>query len=435
MQDVAQGNPPRRRALPASEIARNVSNFEIWSTHQGCEQVSYSDLPKGVKADIAEVFDVTGRLPKAWTRKKSKEYLSLSKIASPTLLSFISDCYATSPSLFSASANNADVADLYAEISIVYSAWKRMQRMRSSSEKWSEADYVANVYNLIRSPALRQSSQRVHCILSLPQPRMRPKGFGTPTARVLNARTVVPDCVVSIPVAAVRDLSASANSPFKVLRNIKSVTTTGSAAKGTSFRYQSTPRAQLPDSPAFEFVSSIWEDKKPVHSMLEDAYRQNRMATAAAVRHLHSLHIETPVLGLIWADGKVRAHIDWCKSEAGKHPIILSAPYPGTRGHGTFHEWQLERPGEMLQVFFLVKNIDRWTMGPFQDRVRSGINDLVDAVVNEDQIYEPWKRVGDLMAPLAAKSRKENVNISTTTDQSSPPQRPPKVTRARRRRS
>lgn len=77
--------------------------------------------------------------------QKSKEYLSLSKIASPTLLSFISDCYATSPSLFSASANNADVADLYAEISIVYSAWKRMQRMRSSSEKWSEADYVANV--------------------------------------------------------------------------------------------------------------------------------------------------------------------------------------------------------------------------------------------------------------------------------------------------
>jgi hypothetical protein len=50
-------------------IARNVANFEIWSTHQGCEQVSYSDLPKEVKADIAKVFDVTGRLPKAWTRK------------------------------------------------------------------------------------------------------------------------------------------------------------------------------------------------------------------------------------------------------------------------------------------------------------------------------------------------------------------------------
>lgn len=55
--------------------------------------------------------------------------------------------------------------------------------------------------------------------------------------------------------------------------------------------------------------------------MLDDAYRQNRMATAAAVRHLHSLHVKAPVFGLVWSDGSVRAHVDWCVSQGQEPPV------------------------------------------------------------------------------------------------------------------
>jgi hypothetical protein len=39
------------------------------STHQGCEQVSYDDVPSEAKADVAGVFDVSLKLPKSWVDK------------------------------------------------------------------------------------------------------------------------------------------------------------------------------------------------------------------------------------------------------------------------------------------------------------------------------------------------------------------------------
>jgi len=157
----------------------------------------------------------------------------------------------------------------------------------------------------------------VHCTMSLPQPLLR-SNLSSQALRILNAKTVVPDCAIFLPAVVVRPLSHSAKSPFKVIKGQASGAKIGSPSRGSSFRFQSTPRAQLPDTPGFEFVSSIWEDKKPVHQMLEDAYRQNRMATASAVRHLHSLRIKAPVIGLVWSHGTVRAHVDWCKVEEGK---------------------------------------------------------------------------------------------------------------------
>jgi hypothetical protein len=50
-------------------IARNIGNFETWSTFQGCDQVSYSDIPKELKSDVDQVFDLVGKLPIAWTDK------------------------------------------------------------------------------------------------------------------------------------------------------------------------------------------------------------------------------------------------------------------------------------------------------------------------------------------------------------------------------
>lgn len=140
----------------------------------------------------------------------------------------------------------------------------------------------------------------------------------TQTRRILNTKTAVPDCTIMIPASSIRSLSHSTTSPFKTLKRHATVVDSGHASKGSSFRFQSTPCANLPETPGFEFISSLWEDKKPVHQLLEDAYRQNRMSTTSAVRHLFSLSINAPVFGLVWSNGTVRAHVDWWKSEAGK---------------------------------------------------------------------------------------------------------------------
>ena len=89
---------------------------------------------------------------------------------------------------------------------------------------------------------------------------------------------------------------------------------------------------------------------------------------------------------------------------------VLSAPYQKPKQTRTFHEWNLKQASDILQVYFLIKNIDLWTVGPFKQRVVEGVHDLLKqgAVA-----YYPWRRVGDL------KNRKENV-ISTCSAESTP---------------
>lgn len=90
---------------------------------------------------------------------------------------------------------------------------------------------------------------------------------------------------------------------------------------------------------------------------------------------------------------------------------MLSAPYPGPgqpRTDGRFHEWCLDQPADILQVYFLIKNIDRWTAGPFRKRVANGLHDLMNCREREKQAYRPWKREGELRA-MASPARKENI--------------------------
>ncbi|KAG6841955.1 hypothetical protein C0991_005135 [Blastosporella zonata] len=292
--------PAMARAFPA-----NAATF-----------ASYTDLPIDIKPDVDGIFDISGRLPIAWTDKGALFYL-----------------FATAP--------------------------------------------VASKYGRCSDPH--------------------------------------PDCAILIPAATIRSLSLSAKSPFKVLKGHSTVVKSGNTSKGSSFRYQSTPCATLPDTPGFEFASSFWEDKKPVHHLLEDAYRQNRMSTASALRHMNSLAIKAPVVGLVWSSGIVRAHVDWCKAGEDVMPTILSAPYPGdsAAGEDMFREWQLDQPGDILAIYFLIRNLDRWTNGGFYTRVAEGIKDLVDRVVNKGERYTPWKRVGELLPLLLAS--KENIVISATS--------------------
>ncbi|KAJ7293426.1 hypothetical protein C8J57DRAFT_1551915 [Mycena rebaudengoi] len=423
--------PKASRCPSASEIARNLKHFEVWSVHQNCEQVSYSDVPVDLKADVAKVFDIsTGKLPSSWLDSKSPEFKSLSQLATGDFLEFLKEIHASRPELFC--DKTADVQGLFSKMTFVHSAWKRLNIMRKSKERWSEADYAANVYNVFRSPAIRESTHRVQCAISLPQPLVT-TNLGTDAARILGTKTSSPDCLVMIPSASIRSLSVTANSAYQVLKRHKNVTKSGNATKCSSFRYQSTPCVVPPENPAFQFISSFWEDKKPLHNMLDDAYRQNRMSTAAAVRHLHSLHVNAPVFGLVWASGTVRAHVDWCRTPQGKQrpAVVYSAPYQRTaveddeREADIFHEWQLDRASDIVEVFFLIENIDHWTMSGFRDKVVQGVNDLVDSVVEKSQKYEPWKRVGDLIPSAPAKENKVSISASTTSSaQSTPPQKP-----------
>ncbi|KAG2350186.1 hypothetical protein BDR05DRAFT_954287, partial [Suillus weaverae] len=419
------------RTVSASEIARNLGNFETWSSHQCCEQVSLSDLPSEFQEDVDNLFGTTKRIPLSW--------LDRSFDCSPGFAKFITDASQTAPELFSDVVAHRASNELFEDVCVVFSAWKRLAKMRSSKEKWSEADFVANVYNVFRTSAIRESTFRVQCAISLPQPQDTFQN-ALDVPRVLNTKTVIPDCAIFIPASRTRPLSHSAKSPYKLLKNHPVVVKAGNAAKRSSFRYQSTPCVQLPDMPGFEFASSFWEDKKPVHALLDDAYRQNRMSTTAAIRHLHSLGIHAPVTGLIWADGVVRAHIDWCEESEGK-TVVMSAPYCGPRDRSSndvFHEWKLDRPSDILQVYFLVRNIDQWTTGKFSDYIVRGVNQMVDKLSSSERTYKPWKRVGDLAPPLKTNAQKENHNISVTTvvtSDASPSPPKPKSRRRRRRSS
>lgn len=98
-----------------------------------------------------------------------------------------------------------------------------------------------------------------------------------------------------------------------------------------------------------------------------------------------------------------------------------------------FHEWQLDQPSDILAVYFLIRNLDRWTNKGFRARVVKGVNDLVDSVINRSEDYHPWKRVGELVAPsLAHISRKENMSVLASSE--SVPSTPPRNKLRRRHR-
>ncbi|KAJ4485956.1 hypothetical protein J3R30DRAFT_3443044 [Lentinula aciculospora] len=405
------------RALSASEISKNSHHFEIWCTYQHLERASYEDIPESFKQDVDHVFDVSGRLPIAWTEKDSAEYKSLSTFAPPQFIAFIAEAYDEDPSLFSAKVDQ-HLAILYLPLATVFTAWQRLKTMLHSSQRWSEADF-ADAYAQFRGPALTKSTRLMQCSISLPQPLQT--HVDSEAARILNTRKSIPDCVVMVPPESIRHLSNSTDSAFKQLKKDKAVKKTGSAVKNSSFAYQATVCYSIPDTPAFEFVSSIWEDKKPVHSMPEHAYRQNRMSTASAARQLHSLHVDAPVFGLTWTHEHVRAHVDWCqRPQPDEHPVVYSAPYMRSvesktpvNGDQEYHRWDLNRASDILHLHFLIANIDHWTTGGFLNRVTDGVAVLEKSVIEDGEAFKPWRRSGDIVPrPRRSLTAMENAELS-----------------------
>ncbi|TDL28118.1 hypothetical protein BD410DRAFT_761511 [Rickenella mellea] len=411
---MTEQKTPSNRTVSASEVARSLRLFETWSTFQSCEQVAYSDIPSELQLDVSKVFEFDGQLPLSWV-KGSSEILQCLIEHSPDLVKFIQTAHTAKPALFTNQFGTEKCKDLFSELNCVFVAWRQLQDMRSAKEKWSEADFAANVYNVFRTPAIRRSAHRTQCSISLPQHFPHPKPT-TQATRVLRARTVMPDCAIFVRADDIRHLSLSKSSPWKTLNSQPSVKNNCNPRNESAFRYQTSPCAQLPESACFEFISSFWEDKKPAHELLEQAYRQNRMATTAAVRHLHSLRIQAPVFGLVWANGTVRAHVDWWACDSDQRVTVHSAPYPGkdTDNHNTamFHEWNLDLPADILEVYILIRNIDVWTAGRFRDRVELGIKQLARAVVKGNESYFPWKRHdGNVLAVLSDASRRNSENV------------------------
>jgi len=414
------GTSTNVRALSASEVARNLKQFDAWSSFQGCEEVAFSDIPVDLKADVQSVFNVKGKIPASWVDKSSKCYSRLKKV-SPQLAELLKGANKEHPQLFTKDLDTESCEGLLSELSCVLLAWKKLLWLRRNNERWSEADFAANVYNMLRSSAVRESSYRTQCSISLPAhlPTLTPT---LPSSRVLSARTVVPDSSMFITSSSLRALSKSKSSPYKALAAHPTTKASCSHILESGFKYQASPCSQPTEHACFEFSGCVMEDKKNGID-LEHAYRQNRMATASLVRHLHSLRIYSPVFGLVWADGRVRAHVDWWCAEDG-HLAVQSAPYPPTSlvdqsitepdsdddDHGSnptpiFHEWNLEKPSDIISAYLVLRNIDTWISGRFRQRVQEGVEALVHAVTHDNAKYVPWKRVDP---PVKSRSQVEN---------------------------
>jgi len=381
----------------ASEVAKSTIKFDVWTTHQACVQVGFSDLPRELRAHVDQVLSCSGKIPTAWTRTEAAH-------VSPELVKFLKRARNQQSSIFSADAVGSD--RMLTNLSCVLTAWERLKSMRKGEQIWSEADYVGNVYNLLRSPAVVKSTLRLQCSLALPKPPIKPNKTDAP---LLAARTIIPDAVVLVRDSRLRKLAAGQKAPFNVL-----------SQPHFGFAAQATPRVHLSPKPCFEFASSVWEDKKPSHEFMHAAYSQNRMAAAAAARQLHAFGIEAPVFGLVWGDAKVRAHVDWVSEEKGCL-TVNSAPFPGPESSRRdssssdfcdFHEWDLRLEGDILQVYLVVENIDAWTEGPFSHRVVQSVTKLAKLVATRTDTgkdkFRPWRPPRVPRSP-SSSPQKENI--------------------------
>ncbi|KAI0830735.1 hypothetical protein BC628DRAFT_1313124 [Trametes gibbosa] len=383
------------RCLSASQVAKDPSAFEEWSSFQNCEQASLApDVPPSIEPHTSVVFKLDGHLPSVWLA---------GKVCFPEFLKFLAAAQESSPELFSDVPHDAERRGILRDLQNIFTAWESACRMRDSSRKWSEADYASGVYGGTES----STQARAQCTISLPYPVSRHRI--TPDAvRILNGKTAKPDGALFIPSRLLAPaLCKGAQSPYNVLhrRSREKKHTSDEASSDASFRCQSTICAKLPDASVFEIASAFWEDKKPSQDELAVAYRQNRMATTAALRQLHALGVHAPVFGLVWAEGSVRAHADWwVVTEAGGESVLIcSAPYASLsqtdrRRSSAFHQWNLAEPADIIEVYLLIRNLDRWTAGMFRDTVVADITTLAQRVEAKQTDVVSWVRKGDVAA-------------------------------------
>ena len=188
------------------------------------------------------------------------------------------------------------------------------------SEKALTGESFNSTGNSMRVLKMHFSIIRPQCTLCLPQ-HVAKGPLTRDERRVLKPRTVVPDGALFLWSPTVKKRSYALPSAYKIIANHTSTKRVCGRGNDSSFKSQATPCAASSQGVGFEFISCVWEDKKPSLAHFDQAYRQNRMSAAASLRHLHSLRIQAPVFGLLWADGIVRAHVDWCQYQEGEQLV------------------------------------------------------------------------------------------------------------------
>ncbi|KAI0778604.1 hypothetical protein BD413DRAFT_112767 [Trametes elegans] len=388
------------RPFTASQIAKDTAAFETWATHQRREEVDLNNLPLTQGKHTAEVFNFFGRLPEEWADKHSKVHRRLKRTMGAGFMNFLLSAHAAAPEIFSPDVvDDEESRNILRDLQVVSRAWDFMNTMHDSTRKWSEADY-AEVYALVRRPAIWTSDHRAQCSIALPQPFSVSKIYKDSTARILGAKSAKPDGALFVPTHHLQTLSLDENSAYKVLCRHRPQGDSGHAVGGEfSFRYQSTVCVKIPDAQVPEVASAFWEDKKPGQDKLDPALRQNGIATTAALRHLHALNVKAPVFGIVWSENTVRAHVDWWKIR-DKRVVIQSAPFKGTASAGTrrnsalYNDWDLRKAEDIIQVYLLVRNLDQWTTGMFRDAVLKGVNGLMRKVQKKGRELIVWRRHG-----------------------------------------
>ena len=74
-----------------------------------------------------------------------------------------------------------------------------------------------------------------------------------------------------------------------------------------------------------------------------------------------------------------------------------------------FHGWNLNRPSDILQVYFLLRNIDIWTSTTFREHVVKGIEEFSRAIFQGEQSYQPWKRTNDARLPIITEGQENDI--------------------------
>jgi hypothetical protein len=189
--------------------------------------------------------------------------------------------------------------------------------------------YIGNLSSFLTHTSF-STSPRTHCSIALPRPfsqtDIQP---GSPS----NPTMIIPDGCTFLNPSSIRSLSQGSESPYNTLCSIPDAFV--SPHKGF-LRTEATPRFNIGDKAQFEFISSCWEDKKSSDDQLEAAYRQNRMVCAAACRQLRTFDIRLPVFGVIWTQGKVMVHVDWCvESKKNRNAPVCLPDRPHKTPHAT----------------------------------------------------------------------------------------------------
>lgn len=90
--------------------------------------------------------------------------------------------------------------------------------------------------------------------------------------------------------------------------------------------------------------------------------------------------------------------------------------------------WNLENEADIVSVYLVLRNIDRYTEGRFKRRIHSGLVSLVQDVERKGKMYQPWKRKNSEVHQRQARTGRLLPSVSAASDSTTPSPVPAKAT-------